>query len=502
MPILVAGAHRSGTSAVTRALFELGLSSGTDLGIIGPNESQPHGHHEAIEVVAINDRLLRALGGNWIGLPGEAHNAVAALADGPIGDEARALVREHLPGSDWVVKDPRFSVLLPFWRIILSDDFGLVVCCRNPLAVAQSLTDRDAMPFSLGLGIWQSYNHALLRDSDDLSSYALGFEKLTKDPSKVLSGLLPFIEKHTGVDCSSRIDVASKSIDASATRSARAKYPLKLSTSSQRLFDYLKTRHGKSLGTPPFRPTRPATALIDSGIYAGRIQFEQSAIVNELTGELSVSNRSLDDTKAHVATLGEQIGIANNELATVQTQLQEQDAEVARVHGEVAHAQSELERAHDEHAIARNEFDEQAKQLQAIIDQKDQALSAMGKQLESIQAELVAAGVEHRELTDQLHASETQGVVVDAQLRLALLDVDGARAEAAKYVAAVNEEQALVASLRHELTEIRASRSYQMMRRYSLLRTTARTFKSRALPSSTLYERGKRKLARSIKNTL
>src|SRR5262245_47225513 len=107
--------HRSGTSALTRVLNLLGLDLGTGE-LMGPVESNAAGHWEAQPFVELNSELLVELGGQWDAPPETTPDQVAALGAGSLGARARQLVVEHLPPRGWVWKDPRASLLLPFWR--------------------------------------------------------------------------------------------------------------------------------------------------------------------------------------------------------------------------------------------------------------------------------------------------------------------------------------------------------------------------------------------------
>ena len=61
--ILVAGMHRSGTSALTRVLGSLGCSLPNTL--MEANEYNAAGYWESTEVVALNDAVLESAGSAW-----------------------------------------------------------------------------------------------------------------------------------------------------------------------------------------------------------------------------------------------------------------------------------------------------------------------------------------------------------------------------------------------------------------------------------------------------
>ena len=61
--VIVLGMHRSGTSAVTRALTVLGVDLGSYL--IESQEDNPKGFWEDSEMLSFNERLMRAVGMEW-----------------------------------------------------------------------------------------------------------------------------------------------------------------------------------------------------------------------------------------------------------------------------------------------------------------------------------------------------------------------------------------------------------------------------------------------------
>jgi len=63
--ICIAGAHRSGTSMVTRFLHRCGLELGSESDLMPPQTDNPEGFWEHLGFVALNDELLAALGGAW-----------------------------------------------------------------------------------------------------------------------------------------------------------------------------------------------------------------------------------------------------------------------------------------------------------------------------------------------------------------------------------------------------------------------------------------------------
>lgn len=158
--IIVLGMHRSGTSALTGVLGQLGIYTGPLL-IPGIENVNAKGFWEHPEIVDVHDRLLESLGSSWHDV--KPMPAGWWLADNvaPYKAEIQAILkRDFLSQSRWVLKDPRICRLLPLWRDILT---GLtikaryIISLRHPLAVAASVQKRDGLPIEHGCLVWLAY---------------------------------------------------------------------------------------------------------------------------------------------------------------------------------------------------------------------------------------------------------------------------------------------------------------------------------------------------------
>ena len=152
--ILVAGMHRSGTSATTRVVNLLGAGIASDLvaGIPGDND---HGFWESHATYRLHDRLFAALDSAW-------HDPYP-LSDGwqetGAAAEAKRAIRDHIDkefGNSrmFVMKDPRMTRVLPLWLQVI-DELAVapivIIPFRNPLEVAASLERRDGLPLAQSL---------------------------------------------------------------------------------------------------------------------------------------------------------------------------------------------------------------------------------------------------------------------------------------------------------------------------------------------------------------
>ncbi len=150
--VFILGMHRSGTSCLAGALHATGLT-------LGPvNKKHPDnklGNRENTLVRKINDRILADNNGSW--------------KEPPDFVEVRAEHRKHIQeflsnfGSKQLIgiKDPRMVLISEPW-LTSAKSFQLIATYRHPMAVADSLQKRDAIPIEQGLKLWMHYNQRLL----------------------------------------------------------------------------------------------------------------------------------------------------------------------------------------------------------------------------------------------------------------------------------------------------------------------------------------------------
>lgn len=187
--VLVLGMHRSGTSALASALVAAGVGFGPPAGAMAPRLDNPSGFVERSEFVDLDEELLRTLGWTW-----DAPSA-AALAEPPdrpgLAARGRALIQETLDDcAPWLIKDPRMSLLLPWWRRILLDRFVAVVPWRPIDEIAWSLHLRDGFPLALGVALSATYLRHLAAGLQGLSVITVDYPALTERPATVVPRLL------------------------------------------------------------------------------------------------------------------------------------------------------------------------------------------------------------------------------------------------------------------------------------------------------------------------
>ncbi|MBK9020718.1 MAG: hypothetical protein IPL72_12210 [Sulfuritalea sp.] len=194
--VAVLGMHRSGTSAIARALSLLGVELGTNLH--PPGFDNPKGFWEDSEVVAINEDLLKATNSSY--------DQLALAWDGVSGDEesvndlrirATTLLGERLATHPvWGFKDPRTCRLIRFWKPIIEScgaECRVVIALRNPLSSAISLQRRNGLPIEKGCFLWLQHVLPSVLDPLGRRMIAVDYDLLLQSPfeelTRVASGL-------------------------------------------------------------------------------------------------------------------------------------------------------------------------------------------------------------------------------------------------------------------------------------------------------------------------
>jgi hypothetical protein len=185
--VCIAGMHRSGTSLLAKLLLRMGLDLGDEATLIPSDpEDNPDGYFEQAAFVALDDELLAMLGG---------HVSAPAPAAGGWEREPRfaapqaraaALVGETFARSPWGFKDPRASLLLPFWRAV-APGLRVIVCVRNPAEVAASMLRRHTDPgWDHWMRMWLRHTADALTGSAGAERIVVHYDDLVAEPERVL----------------------------------------------------------------------------------------------------------------------------------------------------------------------------------------------------------------------------------------------------------------------------------------------------------------------------
>ena len=153
---VVLGMHRSATSLAAKGLYDNNVHMGDYL--LGKHPSNPYGHWEDREFIALNDAILTNAGGSWDDPPAESEIIAVGMKWAVTIEE---FVRKKEKEPFWGWKDPRTTLTIQCYIPFLVNPHYFV-CVRNPKDVAESLRKRNGMSIDKGLKLAGIYNSRLL----------------------------------------------------------------------------------------------------------------------------------------------------------------------------------------------------------------------------------------------------------------------------------------------------------------------------------------------------
>ena len=158
--ILVLGMHRSGTSAIGGILNLLNISMGKEL--MGATMDNQKGYFENENIFKFHDmELFPFLKTEWDDLNylvDDWHNS--EKLDSFYIKARNIILDDYHRDKIFAIKDPRISLLFPFWEKVLSDmgiEIKIIIAIRNPIEIASSLFKRDDFSINKSLTLWSKH---------------------------------------------------------------------------------------------------------------------------------------------------------------------------------------------------------------------------------------------------------------------------------------------------------------------------------------------------------
>jgi len=184
--IFVLGMHRSGTSAFTRAMRVFGFEFSDDL--LTLHFSNPKGHWEPAEVVALNDEILSHYGKVFHSGEPLSPAQFIELKNSFFFGRAVEIINKNAAKNFFCFKDPRTCRLLPFWHGVmrhLNIGYKNIFVIRNPKNSARSFNKLHYLRDEYVYHLWFCHNFEAIMHTDTLSCYA-SYENLLEHPAQTL----------------------------------------------------------------------------------------------------------------------------------------------------------------------------------------------------------------------------------------------------------------------------------------------------------------------------
>ncbi|HEU4831000.1 MAG TPA: hypothetical protein VFS65_02420, partial [Candidatus Saccharimonadales bacterium] len=171
----------------------MGIDFGNDEELIAGDSYNERGYHENKDLSYLGEEILIALGGDHMRPPFlEPGWETFSLLDS-FRAKAKLLVETKFRKSHaWGWKDPRTSLLLPFWRQIFQPTH-YIITIRNPLAVAESLLRRNGIAIRHGSELWFLHMASAIFHTRGFKRKFIFFENASQSPRQFDRELAEFL---------------------------------------------------------------------------------------------------------------------------------------------------------------------------------------------------------------------------------------------------------------------------------------------------------------------
>ena len=371
--LMVLGMHRAGTSAVTRTINLLGADLPDNL--LGKNQSNPLGHWESNDVIALNDAMLTSANSTWDDVFDFDDQWFKSHTASHWKSRIAGYIRSRLADSPmFVLKDPRLCLLFPIWAEAFNElgvDLQCIIPFRNPVEVARSLIQRDFasrpagfIPAQYGYLLWLRYVLAAERHTRGINRTFLSFDDLLVNwqlevlrMGKQLDLIWPNQDRATREKISLFLSREHKHHEAGNAEEANVLEPIFQNTYSQLKSNVIFPAEGSLL----FDDVRNK--------FVVSTQFFETYVRSAIS-TLRVTSDSLASTRDELIT-----------SSTLRDQLRldlvEASSEKTRVLAELSRLESEAEKTEKELAQAVSALEAQA----IRSEQRDEAILAENKRI-------------------------------------------------------------------------------------------------------------------------
>jgi hypothetical protein len=432
--VLVLGAHRSGTSAVTRTISLLGADLPRH--IFPPHATNLRGHWESEDWIEIHDRALAQLGLRWdmpLTIPGVWFE----------GKEAQGYARrlreiidsDFLQSPLFVAKDPRMCRLLPLWLAALEAATvrpKSIVVIRHPDEVIASLQARDGMTHGVASLLWtrhvceaelysRTHPRSFVLYDRLLADWQREIERIGRDlqiewpvpPENARGEIEAFLTHDLRHHCVEEADSDSSMAQIPFTSEAYAAALAMAdedSPSSRERFDSLR-RQLNACGSLLDNLARTVLSaqdevrLLQNGIFRrdaemGRLRADQQHFVSDKTSR-----------ETEIARLLAEVRRLLGELEGASGAVQYRDREIGRLMTEILRLQASINAGATESARLVAEIDRLSTDVSlqlGHVQYRDREIGRLTGEISRLQSEIDAGGRENGRLAREVERLSTE----------------------------------------------------------------------------------------------
>ena len=424
--VLVLGMHRSGTSAVTRLLNLLGSDLPSKLMPSVP-DNNALGFWESQNIAEIHDELLESAGSTWDDVAAFPRTWFDSDLAKSFQDRIVQILRADFDASRlFVIKDPRISRLLPFWRSTLNE-FGaephFVIAVRNPLEVAASLKSREGFLPAKSLLLWLRHILEAERETRTQKRSFVCYAQLLRNWRETAAAISANLE----ISWPRTSHMAAVEIEMFLSESARHhSFSAEELDSRSEIVDWVKRVYAATLATD--ESTAPMSEVLDdvrSSLEAadqafGPLLAEARLSLGRESERAQLADRTL--TKRE-----EELTERRNQTQRLSVDLAARDSEVQQAQEKASSSSQEIERLNHEIAVRISEMEQQARQIEELtgtLGSVNQVVADRKAEVERLSAELVSRDSEVQQSQEnasstgrELHAQRAEKGNLERQLR-------------------------------------------------------------------------------------
>jgi len=213
--LLILGMHRSGTSALTGTLNDLGVKLGKNL--LSSRPDNPKGFFENRIAYDINNDIFSLLNSHWSDIFPLPEKWWESSLIQPFRRRIASFITSEFANEElFALKDPRLCRLAPLWiQVLKENDIEpfFVLIARNPAEVAASLKERNDMTYEVANHLW--LRHVLEAElyTRDHHRAFVSFEKLIEQANSAVLGTIKQLNLESDIEIAQLVQAETAFID-------------------------------------------------------------------------------------------------------------------------------------------------------------------------------------------------------------------------------------------------------------------------------------------------
>lgn len=460
--VLVLGAHRSGTSALTKVLSLAGAALPATL--LGGGTGNRAGHWEPLPLVRYHDEFLDKLGSSWDDWrPIEVTRLSPEHRTEYKADIARLLHEQYGEAPLIVLKEPRACKLAALLIEAVDQahfDIRTVIPLRNPLEAADSLMSRNGMPPSSGALLWLRYVLEAEAATRGRPRAFVSYRRLLEDWETCLES----VTAHTGLHWPQRNAAIAEEINRFLAPAERHHHRSRHDVSVD---PELKTWIGSAYSALLMLERDPHDQTACAELDRIRAEFDRAAPMLHrvyrdaravLADRLGTVEKRQKKTEANASELKQSLQSRESELKTTGADLARANADLRRLTPQLTTLQKSLDERRAERDAAqaeRNALERKVSSLTIGAHARQRLLENARLKADRLEAALAAWEATRRDLSAKLdkHVAEAR------KLRDTLLQRDAALATGKEQA---YQQHRRIRDLEAQLAGIYASTSWKL----------------------------------------